>query len=385
MIYADANGSHPLLPEVQKYLLERLQSPLWGNPNAIHSLGQKILSALEKSRYVTAQALGAQPSQLVWTSGSNEGITTAIHHFLLPQLPNPKTIYCSSIEHAAVIETCRYYQKHHGFQLVLIPALETGLIDLKWLEQQLQENVSSVALVCVMAANNETGVMQPWQQIQKITSQLGLNYFCDTTQLIGRVPFNFAESQLDFAVVSGHKLGALPGSGLLLVKKSQHFKPLIYGGGQENQARGGTQNYLGAETIAIASQTWAVKFQQLADFQAAQKKFEQRLKQDCPQIIIIGETQERLPGVSLIGYPGLHGQAVQIELESRNIFVTTSSACSDNEPATSKVLRAMKIEDRLGRSVVRVSFSLSQGLSAYPDLASVFVTIYQKLQKVSLT
>jgi cysteine desulfurase len=379
MIYADANGSLPLLPEVRDYLATRIPAPLYANPNAIHSLGSKIKFGMEKCRRLIADVLGAQPAQVIFTSGASESLATVFHHTLLPVKGNKNIIYTSPIEHAAVQAALEYYHKTWGYQIRHLPVDVDGLVDIAWLEKELTTHAGQTALITVMAANNETGVIQPWEAIRDLAKKYVTPFICDTTQWIGRMPFDFASSGLDFAMASGHKLGALPGSGFLLARDPLSLSPLIWGGGQENGLRGGTQNYLGVETLAIALQTIPEKLKLIENHETWRAEFERALPAEAK---VIGFRYPRLPGTILVGFPGLHGQGVQIELESQDIFVTTSSACSDNEPATSKVLRAMKVDDRLGRSVVRISLPLTATQKDYKDVSTALLSAYQKLNKI---
>jgi cysteine desulfurase len=376
MIYADANGSLPLLPEVRSYLADRIPAELYANPNAIHSLGAKIKLGLEKCRVIAAEALGANPTQVIWNSGSSEGLATVFHHVLLPKKQN--VIFSSPIEHSAVLKALEYYRKTWGYEVRWIPVSTTGLVDVAWLEASLKKE-SSAALVVCMAANNETGVIQPWEKIRDLTNSLNVTYLCDTTQLIGRAPFHFENSGLKWAMASGHKLGALPGSGFLLARDPGTLTPLVWGGGQEQGLRGGTQNYLGAETLAIALNLLPTKLKSIPQQNAWRQDLEKALPSTC---VVIGKEHERLCGTMLIGHPGVHGQGVQIELESQNIFVTTSAACSDNEPATSVVLKAMGVDDILGRSVVRASFPLSATQAEYQSLLQGLTAAYNKLNRI---
>lgn len=375
MIYADANGSLPLLPEVKDYLATRIPAPLYANPNAIHSLGTKIKMGMEKSRKIAADVLGANFNQVIWTSGASESLATVFHHLLLPK-KNKNIIYCSPIEHAAVLAAMEYYRATWDYEVRFMPVDLDGRVDVAWLASQ---NHDHTAMIVCMAANNETGVIQPWPQIRDLAKKCVTPFVCDTTQIIGRVPFHFEESGLDWAMASGHKLGALPGTGFLLARDPGALKPIIFGGGQENGLRGGTQNYLGVETLAVAMQTFAKKLATLEQHEAWRQELENALPKEA---VVIGKKYPRLPCTTLVGLPGVHGQGVQIELESQDIFVTTSSACSDNEPATSKVLRAMKIDDVLGRSVVRLSLPLTATQNDYRNLTQALLSAYQKLTRI---
>jgi cysteine desulfurase len=381
MVYADHNGTSPLLPEIRDFLTKRLQTKLFANPNSIHSLGHQVQKRIELCREKMAEILGAHPAQIIFNSGSSEGISHVIHHCLLAA-GKKKIVFVSAIEHAAVLNTLIFHQKNSGFDVRTIPVLKNGVVDLNWLETQLAKLSDQTALVTVIAANNETGVMQPYFEIQKICSELKVSFFSDTTQILGKEDFNFADSNLDFAILSGHKIGALPGIGALLVKDPTTLHPLIWGGGQEQNLRGGTQNYLGIETLCLALESFQAKKTKTRELKKAKLEFESGLKKKFPQVFIFGSEVDRLAGTSLIGYAGLHGQGLQIELESQDIFVTTSSACSDNEPSTSKVLKAMGTDDQLGRSVVRISLSIHQELSDYKKILNALTEAYRKVSKI---
>jgi cysteine desulfurase len=381
MIYADYNGSAPLLPQVIEYLGGRLQQGPYANPNAIHSLGQKMYFGLEKCRSTCAKALGADAKQVIFNSGSSEGITHVFHSVLDDKDLNKNVIITSGIEHSAVVQACDYYAEK-GFEIVKIKCLENGVTDIEDFKKQLSANKDQLALVTIMAANNETGVIQPWQEISELCNEAEVPFFSDTTQYIGKTDFNFKESGMDYAVISGHKVGAMIGSGFLLVKDPTKLKPLVFGGGQEFGKRGGTQNYIGAETLAVALDHFDKNKDELKKVQQLREAFESNIKKEFPEAVIIGENAPRLASTTMIAYPGVHGQAVQIELESNDIFVTTSSACSDNEPETSKVLRAMGIHDDIGRGVVRISLCLEADQSKYAKIEEALKTAYKKLSKI---
>lgn len=381
MIYADYNGSAPLCEEVRQYLLKRLENNgPYANPNAIHHLGQKVLTGMENARSVCAKSLGAKYRQLFFNSGSTEGIATVFHSVLFDAHQKKKNIIITSgIEHSAIINTAEFYRDHHNFQVELIPVNENGEILTEQLESFLQQHGEQVALVTLMAANNETGVIQDYKKMAQICQKANVPFFCDTTQIIGKAPFNFEESQADFAIMSGHKIGAMTGTGILLAKEPTTLRPLIIGGGQEKSLRGGTQNYLGIETLAVALDYIQKNYSRIEELKAKRLAFEQSIKTDFPHVQILGEQANRLATTTYISHPGIHGQAVQIELESQGIFVTTSSACSDNEPVTSKVLKAMGVNDETGRGVVRISLGLCAPLEAYDKIEEALKKSYLKL------
>ena len=382
MIYADYNGSAPLCSQVREYLIKRMDKGPFANPNAIHYLGTKTLMGMENARAVCAKILGADFDQVIFNSGATEGISSVFHSVLNREFKK-KIIIISGIEHSAVINTANFYAQERGFEVKVLPVNSDGVVDVEILKQWIGQNTDNVALVSIMAANNETGVIQPFKEINDLCIENKIPFLCDTTQFIGKTPFNFKESNFDYAVTSGHKFGALTGTGILLAKHPENLTPLIIGGGQEKGHRGGTQNYLGNETMAVALTAIDEAFIHLEALSEKRLQFENNIKKAFPSVVILGENAPRLATTTYISYPGIHGQAVQIELESQDIFVTTSSACSDNMPVTSKVLMAMGVDDDVGRGVVRISLCMNSPHENYDLLTNALTKAYLKLTKVA--
>lgn len=382
MIYADYNGSAPLLLPVREYLKKRMDSDLYANPNAIHSISQKLARGIEKCRSVIAEAVGCFPDQIFFNSGASEGISHIFHSILDQADPSKKIIITSPIEHSVVPNALSYYESKHGFIIKKVAIDKSGFVNTESLKTLLSEYKNQVALVTIMAANNETGVIQPYQEMAGICRDFNVDFFSDTTQLIGKGEFDFEKSGLEYAVCSGHKLGALSGSGFVIVRDPPRLQSFVFGSTQERGLRGGTQHYLGIETLAIAMQDFKENFLKLKLLEASKLNFEAQIKQLFPEAVVVGQGAPRLAGTTLIGYPGIHGQAVQIELESHDIFVTTSAACTDNQPETSKVLKAMGIDDKVGRGVIRISLSYSHGEKEYSAIAQALKGAYNKLSKI---
>jgi cysteine desulfurase len=382
MIYADYNGSAPLLPAVKDYLHKRLETNLFANPNAIHSMGQKITHGIEKCRAIISEVIGCDPSMLFFNSGSSEGLSQILHSILEYKDEEKKIIITSPIEHVAITEALHFYQARRGYIIEKVDVDKSGLISLESLKNLLSKHQGQTALVAIMAANNETGVIQPYREIANLCQVSDLDFLCDTTQLIGKGDFHFLQSGIDFAVCSGHKVGAMTGTGFVVTRHPTRLKPYVYGGHQEHGKRAGTQNYLGIETLAIALNDFQENKNKMTELMKARELFEIDMKANFPEVVIMGENSLRLAGTTLISYPGIHGQAVQIELESHDIFVTTSAACSDNQPETSAVLKAMNIADDVGRGVVRISLSHHQGGFEYQQLAMALKSSYRKLKKI---
>lgn len=382
MVYADFNGSTPLSSDVCEYLVQRLQTGPYSNPNAIHSLGKKMMFGMEKCRRTLAKVLGCKSSQIIFNSGSSEGISHVFYSLCDDGPKDGKDIIVTSgIEHAAVVQCCELYATK-GYQIKTIKTLPSGIVDLADYQKIITECKDRICLVTVMAANNETGVIQPFVEIGKIAQDNGIIYFSDTTQYIGKTDFKFDQSNMDFAVSSSHKVGALIGSGLIIAKDLSLLRSHVLGGGQEKGLRGGTQNYIGIETMAVAMDSFDRNKELLAKVRILRENFEKNIKQNFPAAVIIGDDSPRLSSTTMIAYPGIHGQAVQIELESQDIFVTTSSACSDNKPETSRVLQAQGIKDDIGRGVVRISLCTNANAELYSKIEVALTQAYNKLKKL---
>ena len=376
-IYADYNGSAPPLLAVKEYLIQRLQSDDFANPNASHELGEKLNRKIEKSRKRCAQTLGARPQQIIFNSGSTEGITH-IFHSLLDGVSSAKKIITSSIEHVAVLQTAHYWQSK-GHQVVELSCDCHGLINQDELATHLKNSHGEIALVSLMATNNETGVIQPYRKMAALCSEYQVPLFSDTTQIIGKMPFNFEQSGLEFAVASSHKVGGLIGSGLIMAKNAGQLKPFIFGGGQERGLRSGTQNYLACETFGLALEELGQHRDQLDVLNRERKQFEQKLKAaiDC---LVIGEGPPRVPSTSLLAFPGKSGKLIQLALELKGIMVTTTSACSDRkEDRMSHVLKAMGFGPEIGQSVVRIGLGTEDPKTHYVSILDALTAIVKSM------
>lgn len=382
MIYADYNGSAPMCSDVREYLINRIDNGPHSNPNSIHSLGKKVMFGMEKCRRILGKSLGCKTNQIIFNSGSSEGITQIFHSVLGCAPKDEKNIIITSgIEHSAIVQCCEVF-KAKGYEVVTIKTKTNGIVDTEDLEKILKSSGKNAALITVMAANNENGIIQPYKEVGSLAKEHGVLFFSDTTQFIGKTEFKFSEANMDFAVSSSHKIGALIGSGLIIAEDPTLLTPLILGGGQERGLRGGTQNYIGIETMAVAMESFDKNKHQLAQVNEHRIKFEKNIREKFPETVIIGEDSPRLATTTMIAYPGIHGQAVQIELESHDIFVTTSSACSDNKPETSRVLKSMGIQDDIGRGVVRISFCMNANAELYDKIEVALTSAYNKLKKL---
>lgn len=378
MMYADYNGSAPICSKVKEFLIDRLSKGSYSNPNSTHSTAKSIMFKMEESRRKLAKQIGCKASSIIFNSGSSEGISHIFHSVLGCKPSEGKNIIISSeIEHSAVVKCCEFFNLK-GYTTLTIKTKYDGVIDIKDFEEILKKNKSQVAMVTMIAANNETGVIQPYKEVGKLCQDFEVTFFSDTTQFIGKTPFDFEKSNMDYAVLSSHKIGALIGSGAVIAKNPKKMTPLILGGGQEGGLRGGTQNYIGIETMPIALSACNNDFEQLNKTKCQREKFEKDIKISYPQVVIIGESANRLATTTMISMPGISGHTIQIELEAQDIMVSTSSACSDSQAGMSRILSAMGITPDVGNGVVRISFCCRVEANEYNKLTQVLLGIYKK-------
>lgn len=381
MIYADCNGTTPLLKEVREFLKERIDLGPYGNPNALHALGRINKARMEKSRKIIADYLDCSPAQIIFTSGATESINT-IFQSIIENEDKKKIIITSPIEHKAIHNICNHYVKTKGFIVKMPSVHQNGVINMEDVEKLLTIHKNDIACVAIMASNNETGVLQPFEKIAEYCSRLNIKYISDTTQYIGKVNFSFDKSKIDYAMLSGHKLGALLGTGCLIAKDINTIRPSILGAGQENNLRGGTQNYIGIETVAIALDSIHSHKKEIEEIEKNRNNFENKLIENFSDIKIFGKEAARVPTTSFLAFKGIFGQALQIELESREIYVSTSAACSDNEAKTSKTLEAMGICDDFGRGAIRIGLNHESPQNAFDKIFSALSLAHQRLKKI---
>ena len=335
MLYFDHNATTPLNPAARHAWLEAAEQFV-GNPSSPHRLGSRAEKALNDSRQKLAGILKCEPTDIIWTSGATESSNTVLHHFarVLPQ----KEILISGVEHPCVLAAARYYfpKRHH-----LIPTTRDGVVDLSWLHDRLDKN--NVGLVAVMAANNETGVLQPWTELITLCQRFGMPFFCDAVQWIGKMP---AKDLGRCAFVSGsaHKFGGPKGVGFLKISGSSAFEPLLRGGEQEEGRRAGTENVPGVLSMVAALEEREERLSEtsLHDRLRWRTEFERNLLNVVPGTEIVGGNTDRLWNTVSALMPSLDcRQRWVVRLDRYGYAVSTGSACASGREEPSHVLRTM--------------------------------------------
>ena len=351
-IYLDYNATAPLSQAAQQAVVEACS--YLGNPSSVHSYGRLIRQKMETARQQIADFLGVSSQRLVFTSGATEANNLALAHF-------PGRIIISAIEHDSV--------RLARDDAVLIPVSEQGVIDLEALENLLaQPYIQGPTLVSVMAANNETGVIQPLDQVMSLAKQYGAWVHSDSVQGINRLQFPWRD--LDMMSISAHKLGGPPGVGCLVIPANWpiKLKPLIKGGGQERFYRAGTENVAGI--LGFAAACLSSQDRDWSFVNSLRLSLEKTLKTLNPDSVIFGEQAPRLPNTTLISMPGVKSETQVMNFDLLGFAVSSGSACSSGKVRTSNVLQAMNVPACHRNSALRISLG--------PDTTSFEIQAFTK-------
>lgn len=349
-IYMDANATTPLLPEVleamRPFFLES-----YGNASSIHQPGQQARAAVERAREQVAALLHCRPAEIVFTSGGTESDNTAIFGVLRPG----DHLITTSIEHHAVLHAGEKAQER-GVEVTFLPVSSAGAIDVNEVRRALKPNTK---LISVMMANNETGVLQPVEEIGRIAAEAGVAFHTDAVQAAGKLPIDVAAIGCHLLSISGHKLHAPKGVGILYVRRGTRFEPLLFGGSHERQRRAGTENVPGivgmgkAAEIALAALTDGTE-ERIA---AMRDRLEQGLLARIDACGVNGAGQPRTPNTVSFYFDHLEGEALVIALDLKGIAVSGGSACSSGSSEASHVLNAMGIPPARAHASLRFSLS----------------------------
>ena len=352
LIYLDYNATTPLLPQVRS-VMEPYLADEWGNPSSAHSFGLKAKQAIEKARNQVATLVGAENSQVVFTGSATEANNTALGAALAVPGKN-KRIVTTATEHSAVLTYCSAMSQR-GTEVVIIPVLASGVIDMLALEAALTPDT---AVVSVMWANNETGVINPVGQVAKLCLERGILFHCDAVQAAGKLPIDLEALHIDYLSISGHKIFGPKGVGALILAPTAPFTPLLYGGHQENERRGGTQNvpaivgFGSASQLAVAEQTLRCRFVlQLRD------ELESRILSEIPGSYLNGGGASRIPNTTNIGFGGRDSEMLVSLLDQYEICVSSGSACLSDSLTPSHVIQSMTGSFKKAGEAVRFSFS----------------------------
>ncbi|MDQ1553266.1 MAG: cysteine desulfurase [Microbacteriaceae bacterium] len=354
MIYLDNAATTPVRREVLEAMWPYLTGE-FGNPSSHHEIGESAARALAAARESIAVALGARASDIVFTSGGTEADNLAVKGIALAN-PRGRHIITTAIEHEAILESCAYLVRHHGFRVSEVPLGADGLVDPAEVERLIRPDTT---LVTIMHANNEVGTVQPIEEIAAVVSRFGVPIHTDAVQSAGWLPVGLSTLGVDALSLSGHKLGAPKGIGLLAVRGTIPLEPVLHGGGQERGRRSGTENVAGIVGLAEALRLSSSIADSAGKVARIRDLIIDGILDSVPGALLTGSRRSRLPNSASFCFPGTSGEAVLLELESHGIVVSSGSACAAGSDEASHVLVALGIEPEVAKTAVRFTLGSS--------------------------
>jgi cysteine desulfurase len=352
-IYVDNNATTRVAPEVVAEMLPYF-SEQYGNPSSMHTFGGSVGAPVKAARERVAALLGAQPEEILFTSCGTESDSTAIHAALRSH-PDKRHIITTRVEHPAIKNLCEYLAKN-GYRITFVPVDRQGRLDLDFLMRNLSDDT---AVVSVMWANNETGTLFPVEEIARQAKARGIVFHTDAVQAVGKIPIDMSCSAIDMLSISGHKLHAPKGIGVLYLRKGTKFAPFLMGGHQEAGRRAGTENTAAIIGMGRAAQLVMESMQdENTRVRALRDKLERELLQRIPNSMVNGDPDNRLPNTTSIAFEYVEGEAILLLMDQHGICASSGSACTSGSLEPSHVLRAMGVPFTAAHGSIRYSLSI---------------------------
>ena len=346
-IYLDHAATTPMIePAIDA--MERALRKI-GNPSSLHTDGRATRKDVEEAREVIAQSLGCQASEVIFTGSGTEANNSAIKG-LFWSTPDKNLIVVSAIEHHAVLDPAHWLVEHEGAELIEIPVTDSGVIDCEFLRDLVAQRGNEIALISVMSANNETGVIQPISTVVEIAGSIPVH--TDAVQSFMKVPLNFAKLGLFAMTISAHKVGGPLGIGALILRKAFEMPALLHGGGQEREIRSGTLNApsIVAFAAAVSANTYNAQ-----TVEKLREKFESGISTVAPHARVNGQSSTRLPGISNVTFPGTQADFLLLLMDGKKVSCSTGAACTAGVHRPSHVLMAMGHDEIGATSSLRFS------------------------------
>ena len=382
--YLDNAATTPVRPEVLEAMLPYLGKEAFGNPSSAHRFGRAARAGIEEAKRLVAAAVGAEPNQVVFTSGGTEADNLAIIGAALAARDGggPFRVAVSATEHKAVLAAA-HAVKHLGGDEIILPINASGHVEQEALEQALERGV---AVVSVMWVNNEVGTVQPVADLAArcCDAPPGVLFHSDAVQAFGKIPVSLRDVHCTLLTISGHKIGAPKGIGALIVRDRKAIEAIIHGGGQQFGIRPGTENVPGIIALGVAARLAAEEQQALASRLAQLRdELERRLLAIVPDAVINGWQGERAPHVSNVSIPGTDSEALLMHLDLAGVACSSGSACSTGSIEPSHVLTAMGVPRELGIAALRFSFGKDSSMEDVDAVAAVLPKIVEKVRSLS--
>ncbi len=380
MIYLDNNATTRTAPEaieeVLKYMTER-----WFNPSSPYGLSYEAKKDLEGFRTRIAQLLSCEPEEIIFTSGGTESDNLAIKGYAFANMDRGKHIITSEIEHKAVLGPCRWLEKAMGFEVTRLPVDSDGVVLLEELEDAIRPDT---ILVSVMAANNETGVIQPIKEIVRIAHAKGVPVHTDAVQAVGKIPVNIEDWGVDMLSGSAHKFHGPRGVGFFYRKKGVKMAALIHGGGHERKMRSVTENLAGRAGMTKALEMAVGGLDEYASrVGALRDRLEKGILERVPDVLVNGGRAPRVPNTLNVSVKYVEGEAMLLGLDDQGICASSGSACTSGDLNPSHVLLAMGLDHATAHGSLRFSFSRYNTDEDVDRVLEVLPPVVERLRKMS--
>ena len=373
--YFDCNATTQVAPEVIEVMLPFLQRQ-WGNPSSTCGFGQEVARRLDEARLQTAALLNAEPQEIVFTSGGTESNNAALHSALLTR-PQCRHVLTTAVEHPAILKFCAFLQKQ-GCAVTVLPVDSDGALDLGLVEKSIRPDT---AIVSVMRANNETGVLFPVAEIAALCRRKGVLCHTDAVQAAGKLHLDVKGLGVDFLSLSAHKLCGPKGIGLLYVKRRTQYQPYLLGGGQERGRRAGTENVPGIVAFGRAAQLALTHADlQNARVRALRDRLETGLLRGISGVARNGAPEPRLPNTANLAFEGLEAEGLLLLLDQAGVCASSRSACASGALDPSHVLTAMGCSAARARSSIRFSLGVHNTAAEVEWVLSCLPAMVAKLR-----
>ncbi|MEX1299771.1 MAG: cysteine desulfurase NifS [Desulfotignum sp.] len=379
VIYTDNNATTKVADEVIEEMLPYF-GEYYGNPSSMHTFGGKVGKKLTQARQQVAELIHAAPEEIVFTSCGTESDNSAIFSALNAN-PDKKRIITSNVEHPAILNLFKYLRDKKGYDAVFVPVDGKGHLDLDMLYDSLSDDT---AVVSLMWANNETGVIFPIAEIAEKVTEKGIVFHTDAVQAAGKIPIDVTASHVDMLSLSGHKIHAPKGIGVLYVKKGIKFYPYLIGGHQEKGRRGGTENTVSIIGLGKACELAArhlpvvgTQVKELRDY------LQNQLLEKIPGVSVNGDLETRLPNTLSIGFDAVEGESILLMLDKEGICASSGSACTSGSLDPSHVLMAMKVPFKSAHGTIRFSLSHYNTREEMDHIVKTLVPAIETLRAMS--
>ena len=378
-IYMDHNATTPVHPAVLEAMLPYFRE-IFGNASSVHSFGREARVAMEEARDKIAEFIGAQPREVILTSGGTESDNFAIEGAAYENSKNGKHIITFNIEHHAVLNTCKHLETH-GFEVSYLEVDRHGLVNLDELRETVRDDT---ILITVMHANNEIGTIEPLQEISNIAEEHGIILHTDAAQTVGKIPVNVDELGVDLMSMSAHKLYGPKGVGALYVRRGTKVEPLVRGGHHERNRRGGTENVPGIVGFGKAIEVAAADIEEEGKrLWNLTEKLKTGLQEQLEYIYPNNHPTERLPATINISFDFLEGESIVLNLDMKGIAVSTGSACTSGSLEPSHVLVALGLPPATAQGAIRFSLGRDNTEADVDYVLEELPPIIQRLRAMS--